>query len=191
MSSSALEPVFVYYDTETTGLDTASCEVTEFAACLIDGSRWWTSLVKPKLPVPAEVTKFTGISDETVKDAQPFSVAMPPFFAWLEERRAGADVILVAHNNFNYDEIVLRRQCAESGLAVPAWMRFADTLPIFRSCFASTSHRSNSLQALAKRFKVTGTQTHRARGDVDMLMRVVDSCPDKALVLEQLVRECH
>jgi DNA polymerase III alpha subunit (gram-positive type) len=190
MSSSSLSPssLLVYYDTETTGLDTDVCEITELAAC-ISGSHWWSCLVKPSKPIPEEVTKFNGISDATVADAGSFQDCIPNFFLWLDQHRSGLSVVLVAHNNFGFDELIVRRQCKESAIEIPSWVRFADTLPVFRVWLPSV--RSYTLAALAKKLKIEGTQTHRARGDVEMLMRVVDKCPNKEGVLEELLKSGH
>ncbi len=180
---SAPSSLLVYYDTETTGLDMDKSEIVELAACL-ERTRWWSALIKPTNGVPPEITKFNGISDETVKDAGSFSDSIPLFFAWLDEHRREATVVLVAHNNFEFDMLLLKRQCKESQIDIPSWIRFADTLPAFRSCFG---YRSNTLASLAKRFKVTGVQSHRARADVDMLMQVVDKCGGKSVLLEEMM----
>ncbi len=193
MSSPAYDPLIVYYDTETTGLDTASSEIVEFAARVSPPqSVSFSCFVCPaSKKIPAELSELNGITFDDVKDSSPFGVVAERFLSWLECQREGKPVILIAHNNFGYDEIIFKRQCLESRIDLPSWVQFGDSLPVFRSCFASKTHKRNTLAALAERFSVAGEQSHRALSDVDMLIQVVERCPDKTKFMQKLFETRH
>ena len=73
----------IVFDTETTGLLkpnlnelSAQPYITEIYCCKIDNDfkiiDEFESLVKPPIPISAEITKITGITDEKLKDAPSF-----------------------------------------------------------------------------------------------------------------------
>lgn len=101
----------LFVDVETTGLDTARCEIIELAmvpfAYGLDGQitevgEAFNQLREPSHPIPPEVTAITGLTDEMVagKHIDPAEVAA---FA------AGA-ALVVAHNAA-FDRRVLERFC--------------------------------------------------------------------------------
>ena len=87
-STEPLDGTFIVFDLETTGLNPASEEITEIAACrVVDGAIQdsFQTYVNPHKPIPEEITKLTGISDETVADAPDLDEAVPKFLAWAGE----------------------------------------------------------------------------------------------------------
>ncbi|MCB9513816.1 MAG: 3'-5' exonuclease [Candidatus Latescibacteria bacterium] len=91
---------FVLFDLETTGVDTASCEVIELAAIRVEGGRptaQFEALVKPVGPIPAASTAVHGIDARTVADAPPLGHVLPDFLTFLGEHD------LVAHNGAAFD----------------------------------------------------------------------------------------
>jgi len=67
---------FVVLDLETTGLDPTNDQVIEIGAIrFTDGkeSETFETFVNPGIPIPDFITKLTGITDEDVKDSQPFA----------------------------------------------------------------------------------------------------------------------
>ena len=79
-SAEPLDGTFIVFDLETTGLNPASEEITEIAACrVVDGAIQdsFQTYVNPHKPIPEEITKLTGISDETVADAPDLDEAVP------------------------------------------------------------------------------------------------------------------
>ncbi len=87
---------YVVFDLETTGLDNVKCGITEIGAVrLIDGKivDTFSSFVNPGMPIPAEIVKLTGITDEMVKDAPDTQTALKSFREYI-----GESACLVAHN---------------------------------------------------------------------------------------------
>lgn len=89
----------VFLDVETTGLDSGADEVIEIALLPftygLDGSVWgvhppYQSFREPSKPIPAEITRLTGITDEMVAGAQPDLDAI--------ERLLGDVSLVIAHN---------------------------------------------------------------------------------------------
>lgn len=65
--------VYSFVDLETTGLDPERDRITEIALVNVTMGQsshdLWTTLINPGMPVPDQITKITGITDEMVKDA--------------------------------------------------------------------------------------------------------------------------
>jgi DNA polymerase-3 subunit epsilon len=76
---------WVILDTETTGLYDA--EIVEIAIIDCLGKSLLDALIKPSIPIPAEVTEIHGISDAMVADAPTFSEVYPRIDAALKDKR--------------------------------------------------------------------------------------------------------
>lgn len=77
---------FIAIDVETTGLDSRESELIEVGAVrFVDGkeSDRLSALIKPKFPIPLNISKLTGIYDKDVKDAQDVSGVLPEFAKFL------------------------------------------------------------------------------------------------------------
>jgi DNA polymerase III epsilon subunit family exonuclease len=86
---------FVVFDLETTGAKAPPCRVTEIGAYRVKGSELageYHSLVNPGVPIPEFITGLTGISDEMVRNAPPFSDLAGGLLEFI------GDSVLVAHN---------------------------------------------------------------------------------------------
>lgn len=150
----------VIVDTETTGVDPASCELIQVAAARMRGPEIverFDSFCRPIRPIPPEIVELTGITDAMVADA-------PESWAVVEQLAsfvAGAP--LVAHNA-SFDRAVLERAARTTGVhLMDTWY---DTLPLAR--IALPRLRSHALMPLAAAFELDGA-THRADDDVTAL----------------------
>ena len=92
----------VVFDIETTGLSVQNCRVTEIGAVKIKDGQvldTFNTFVNPEQPIPEEIVKLTGITDDMVKDAPSEAQALKAFFDFVGKRSdAGGDVLLIAHN---------------------------------------------------------------------------------------------
>ena len=64
------DAVYVVYDLETTGLSSNYNEIIEIAAVKIRGEEIveeFSTYVKPKRPIPAEITEITSITEDDVR----------------------------------------------------------------------------------------------------------------------------
>ena len=150
-------PLTIFLDLETTGLSPRDDGITEIGAVILEEgkpTREWSTLVRPKKPIPPEIARMTGISNEMVRDAPAFSEVAPQLSALLE----GA--LLVAHNA-RFDYGFLKQAFAREGMAF-----LAQTL-----CTARLARElepdleSAGLDALSARYELGDTDRHRALGD--------------------------
>ena len=95
LEEKSFEGVFVVFDVETTGLDSAKDEIIEIGACKIKNGKIvevFSTFVKPSKKIPAEITDLTGITDEMVKDAPTINYVLPDFYKFCY------NATIVAHN---------------------------------------------------------------------------------------------
>ncbi len=79
----ALSGTFVAFDFETTGLNVLYDKPTELGAVkIVDGviTETFTTLIDPQRPIPEEVQKKTGITDDMVKGKPLFDDVLPDFY---------------------------------------------------------------------------------------------------------------
>ncbi|MBR1983659.1 MAG: ribonuclease H-like domain-containing protein [Clostridia bacterium] len=106
LPSELTESVYVVFDIETTGLDPMSSGITEIGAVkVINGkiSEEFHTLVNPDYPIPDEIVRLTGITQDMVKDAPKISSVMPDFIKFID------GTVLVAHNGNMFDMKFIRR----------------------------------------------------------------------------------
>ena len=165
-STEPLDGAFIVFDLETTGLNPASEEITEIAACrVVDGAIQdsFQTYVNPHKPIPEEITRLTGISDETVADAPDLDEAVPKFLAWAGE----GQYPLVAHNA-GFDMGFLRTACKR--LSIERDFTAIDTLEMSRLMLPHL-HKFK-LNILAKELQVGPFEHHRASEDAAVLGRI-------------------
>lgn len=94
------DQTYVVVDIETTGGRAPLHRVTEIGAVKMRGGEIvdrWQSLVNPERPIPATITRLTGITNEMVAEAPVFAEIADDFAAFMEEG------VFVAHNvRFDY-----------------------------------------------------------------------------------------
>ena len=117
-----MAPRPIYYDTETTGVKPAKDRIIELAAYDVERNCTFCSFVNPEGPIPAESSAISGITDEMVKDAPLFKDVAPAFSEFCE-----GEVVLIAHNNDQFDKLFLENEYARCGHIIPSWLYF-DTL---------------------------------------------------------------
>lgn len=82
----ASRPVFL--DTETTGFEYPA-EIVEITLIDHDGTTLLDSLVRPVRPIPADVTRVHGITNEMVQDAPTWAELWPQVVTILKDRPVG------------------------------------------------------------------------------------------------------
>lgn len=174
-----LDTRMVMVDVETTGLSAESCALTEIAAVLVDfpgpaetfaapGFRIvseFVSLVNPGVPIPAEVTAKTGITNELVANAPPLRDVMPRFLAALGDR------VIVAHNS-PFDLSFLNAAARNLYGCVLANESIC-SLKIARRLFPQLPSRSLGAVAAHLRVRFDPAGCHRALADTRLLAHVM------------------
>lgn len=113
----------VVVDTETTGIKPGGNDIIEVSAIKYGPDftpvSCFTSLCKPRKPIPAEATEVNNITDEMVADAPPFALIASAFSEFI----AGCNV--VGHNlPFDLQFLYI------SGVELPPKAKYYDTLDL-------------------------------------------------------------
>ncbi len=100
----------VFYDLETTGLDPQNDRIIEFSGvkCVIANNSFVevdrkTLYINPEMPLPAEIVKITGYTDDFLKDKYPEKEALPLIGSFLKGVK-----IVAGYNNNSFDNEFLR-----------------------------------------------------------------------------------
>jgi DNA polymerase-3 subunit epsilon len=156
----------IYYDTETTGLKPDTDRIIEIAAYDAVKKTSLCTFVNPGMPIPAVSTEITGITDEMVKDAPSFKEAAE----MLVEFCAG-DVVLIAHNNDNFDKHFLTAEFKRAEVTLPNYP-YVDTLKWARKYRPDLP--KYSLQYLRELYGIVANNAHRALDDVMVMKQVFE-----------------
>lgn len=159
---------FVAFDTETTGLWAPSHRIVEIGAVKFrlsdDQVETFQQLVNPGRKIPEEVIGIHGITDNMVAEAPAIDNVLEMFI-----RFCTADSILVAHNapfDISFMSCELERVDMTFGEN-----RILDTVDIYHRMHSGLE--SYSLLSLAKQFKITENQNHRALSDAQIVRQLL------------------
>jgi DNA polymerase III subunit epsilon len=150
----------VVVDVETTGWLEDAGEITEVGAVRLTRGQVtgeFSSLVRPRLPIPADITALTGITDEMVGRAPLPEAAMRTFLAF------ASDCVLVAHNA-PFDLGFLTAACAACQIDWPP-AAVLDTAVLARLLLRPDDVPDCRLATLADYFAATTAPCHRALPD--------------------------
>jgi len=167
-------PRTCFVDVETTGTSPKRDRITEVAVVAVDRDgpalrvTEWSSLVNPGVPIPSDIGWLTGISDQMVRSAPPFSELAERLYDTLE------DAVFVAHNA-RFDFGFLKSEFARAGVAWTA--RMLCTVRLSRRLFPDRG--SHTLDAIAARFGLDDSERHRALGDARLLWRFAQRLYDR------------
>jgi DNA polymerase III epsilon subunit-like protein len=190
----------VFFDFETTGLDTSQCRVIEMAAVVPGTGASFSTLVNPHIgfsgagaakgksgivEVEDVITGLTGITDADVQaEGVPgIADAITQLEAFIAAQEPGQGVVLVAHNSKKFDVPLLVHEYRRIGRDVPNSWRFFDTLSFSREAFAGSGrpaprkggYDSFSLESLGKNLELpVNPEAHRALADSRHLVNVFD-----------------
>lgn len=107
---------FVVFDLETTGLSRYYSEIIQIAAIkVVDGKvvGEYDRLIKPKKPIPEEITNINQITNEMVSSAPYFKQIIDEFMAFID------GYTLIGYNISGYDLLLLNnRLCIELGYSL-------------------------------------------------------------------------
>lgn len=157
--------VFVAFDLETTGLDPHLDRIVEIGAVKFDNKgpiAWFSTLINPGIPMPAEAGRVNGISDEMLAGKPFLDDVFADFLLFIR----GA--VLAAHN-VPFDSGFINEK-----LDKPLQNPMADTLVFSRELFPS--FKSHSLQNLALSLGIDSQDAHRARDDARLCMEIFLAC---------------
>ena len=158
------EDEFIVFDLETTGLNAATCKITEIGAVKIKGGEVierYNTFVNPGCPIPEEVVKLTSITDEMVADADPIEKVLPEFMEFVGDR------LMIAHNA-DFDTGFIRMAAKQTG--IPFENPYLDTVALSR--YLNPDLKSHRLNRLAEHYGLGDFHHHRACDDAEMLAMI-------------------
>ncbi len=155
----------VVFDLETTGLDFRNHEIIEIGAQkLIAGQvvDEFSTLVRFDRPLPEEIIKITGITDEMLLGQPALSDVIEQFLNFIKSS------LLVAHNAA-FDSAFIKQACLNLGIEW-TWPCYC-TLKLARELLPDLERKN--LDTLAKHYQLSFEARHRSIGDVKVTAEVL------------------
>ncbi|MCR4620810.1 MAG: PolC-type DNA polymerase III [Clostridiales bacterium] len=173
--------VYVVLDVETTGLNTYRDRITEIGAVRIENGKEvgeFSMLIDPGIPVPEEVTRLTGITNQMLMGKPRISDAIIKFGQFC------TGSVLVAHNAA-FDMMFIGRAFRDAGLVFDHPV--IDTLSLCRNFY--TTMKTHKLGQICKELGISLTNAHRAVHDaratslvlLETLKRIKEEKPIRTL----------
>jgi DNA polymerase-3 subunit epsilon len=169
----------IYYDTETTGLDSKNDRIIEIAAFDPVLNKTFSELVNPQIPISEASQILCGITEDMVKDKDTFESVGKRFTEFCT-----GDMVLIAHNNDTFDKLFLDNEFKRANLEFPKW-QFIDSLKWARKYRPDLP--KHSLQYLRQIYKIEENKAHRALNDVIVLQAVFEKMIDD-LPIEDVIK---
>lgn len=173
----ALRPI--YYDTETTGVKTDKDRVIELAAYDPVNNRSFEKLINPGCVIPPEASAIHKITDEMVINSPSFKEVALEFITFCQ-----GEVVLIAHNNDNFDMPLMRSEFKRNDLTFPENWIFLDSLKWARRYRPDLPR--HTLQFLREIYGIAENNAHRALDDVMVLHQMLSSMIDDLKMEEVL-----
>ncbi len=148
---------FVIFDLETTGLEPRNCEIIEIGAVKIRNGQiieTFSTLIKPSVSIPKEITEITGINNDMVVFAPSLKDIISDFYKFTR------DSVLVAHNAA-FDTSFLYYHAEQ--LLYKFDNPVQDTLVIARQRVKGL--KNYKLKTIAEHFNIELVNAHRALND--------------------------
>jgi DNA polymerase III subunit epsilon len=159
--------MYAIVDIETTGGYAANNDITELAIVLHDGIKVverFETLVRPTAPIPYFIQVLTGITHEMVASAPPFHAVAEKVYSLLK------DNIFIAHN-VNFDYSFLKHHLSLEGFELDC--QKICTVRLTKKVFPGL--QSYSLGNLCRHFGIPIVKRHRAGGDADGTVRLLET----------------
>ena len=184
MAELSLKRPIIFFDLETTGVDTAKDRIVEMALIKLNpnGSKdKYVKRINPTIPIPASSTEIHGISNEDVAGCPTFKQIAKELYEWMK----GCD--LAGYNAVRFDIPVLAEEFLRANVTVDFTERnFVDVQQIFFKM------EERTLSA-AYRFYCNKSleNAHSAEADTQATIEVLQAQLDKYENLENDMDALH
>ena len=152
---------YCIFDLETTGFSPYADKIIEISAVKVINRQIVderSTLINPKIPIPARATQVNNISNAMVRNAPEINEVLPRFLSFTE------GMVLVGHNIHTFDMKFILRDAEELGLSVSN--DYIDTLMLAKRIFPTLKGRK--LTDLADHYGISSDGAHRALFDCRM-----------------------
>lgn len=153
----------VFLDIETTGARAGESRITEIGALRVEDHQvvaTFKQLINPETPIPAFITRMTGISNDMVWSEPTFQGVAHDLELFLH------DAVFVAHN-VNFDYSFIRAEFARMQIAFN--MDRLCSVQLSRKLYPE--HRSHRLDKIIERLGVEVQNRHRAYDDAEVIWK--------------------
>ena len=161
-----LDTEFVAFDTETTGLHSDRDRLIEIGAVVFSGGELreqFSTFVDPHMPIPEEITKLTGITDDMVAGAPDEAEALKSFLDFCGGRP------IIAHNA-DFDVGFMSAAAKRCGVIfAPVYL---DTLVLAQTLLPEL--RRHKLDMVNDYLSLPQFNHHRATDDALVVARIMD-----------------
>ena len=163
--------MLIFYDLETTGLNPFHDNIIEFCFQKYKGTVYcgsFNSLINPLVKLPSKIVKITNITDEMLKDKEPFDINMAnkilPFISCHEEIK-----YMIAHNGDAFDRLFLKNHFKRVGINMHHYgFKHIDTVLFARMMYPNFYRYK--LGYLIEKLQIPIKEGHRAENDTLMLI---------------------
>ncbi len=162
----ALRDTCIVFDIETTGFSAVKDKIIEIGAVRVEDGRItdrFSSFVNPGVPIPFEIEKLTGITDDMVLAAPPLEEVLPEFLAFCQ------DGVMVAHNA-SFDMGFIEENCRRQGL--DREFTSIDTVALARILMPQLNRYK--LDTVAKALGISLENHHRAVDDAEATAEIFE-----------------
>lgn len=165
----------VFFDLETTGVDTNKDRIVQIAAIKKDHKgavlESMNLLINPEVSIPKEASEVHGITDDMVKDKPTFSEVAKS----IKDFFLGCD--LAGYNSDKFDIVLLDAELSRVGLNGIDWdFNSIDVLSLYRKLYP------NTLSGVYER--LTGKElenAHDALSDIEATIEILETLHDRHL----------
>ena len=150
-----------FVDLETTGATATIDRITEIGIVEVDADgsvRQWQQLVNPGIPISPFIEQLTGISNQMVAAAPPFSAVAEDTLRRLQGR------LFIAHNA-RFDYGFLKNEFKRLGITFRSSVLC--TVKLSRTLFPE--HKRHNLDSLIERHDLQAEARHRALADAQLI----------------------
>lgn len=160
------ENKFAFVDVETTGTNTARDRIIEVGVVRVESgkvSRKWSTLVDPQTYIPPEISRFTGITENDLRQA-------PSFRGISDELSDILDGCVFVAHNARFDYGFIRNEFKRLGINYHS--KQLCTVKLSRHLFPG--EQRHNLDALIVRHNLKVNNRHRALDDADAIAQFFD-----------------
>jgi DNA polymerase III alpha subunit (gram-positive type) len=185
--------MLIIYDLETTGLDTRTSNILEIACIVHIVNKNSDAICTTKKEdsintcqinefkryiMPSNITTIDNsdihnITIEKIKENNGKSTkeTLNEFVNWMDKFKS--PIILIAHNNYRYDKLILETEFKSNNVTFPQYCTFADSLAICKKCITDISnYKLGTIYEYL--FGKSIVNAHSAYSDVLALKEIVD-----------------
>ena len=152
--------IYVVFDIETTGLDTANDRIVEIGAVKVENDEiidTFSYLMNPLVPIPPHVSAINNITNEMLETAEYSGVILQRFASFIEDA-----TFLVGHNAKRFDAPFIASEFKRHMVKYKAFY-VRDTVFLASTKLGRKSR--HSLKALCSYYGIINTDAHRALSD--------------------------